>query len=56
MYAAPSTQQHSATTTSADSTTYLNKANTKFKEAAKTASVQVKVQAEHIYQAYSVNN
>lgn len=36
--------------------TYLNKANTKIKEAAKTASVQVKAQAEQIYQAYSVKN
>lgn len=35
--------------------TYMTKAN-KIKEAAKTASEQVKAQAEQIYQAYSVKN
>lgn len=34
---------------------YMTKAN-KLKEAAKTASEQVKAQAEQIYQAYSVKN
>lgn len=34
---------------------FIPKAN-KIKEAAKTASEQVKAQAEHIYQAYSVKN
>lgn len=54
--------QSNATTSAQQSTatngehTYLNKANTKIKEAAKTASVQVKAQAEQIYQAYSVKN
>lgn len=43
-------------TNSSHSSTYLNKANTKIKEAAKTATVQVKAQAEQIYQAYSVKN
>lgn len=49
------TQQSTAATANSDHT-YLNKANTKIKEAAKTASVQVKAQAEQIYQAYSVKN
>lgn len=35
--------------------TYMTKA-TKIKEAAKTASEQVKAQAEQIYQSYSVKN
>lgn len=54
MYPVLNTAQPQATT--AAETTYLNKANNKIKEAAKTASVQVKAQAEQIYQAYSVKN
>lgn len=51
----PQQQQHQQQAASHEHT-YLNKANTKIKEAAKTASVQVKAQAEQIYQAYSVKN
>lgn len=55
--AAATTQQSiAAPSDSSSSSTYLNKANTKIKEAAKTATVQVKAQAEQIYQAYSVKN
>lgn len=49
-------QQHHNTNAHAADQTYMTNKAAKIKEAAKSASEQVKAQAEHIYQAYSVKN
>lgn len=49
-------QQHHNTNAHPVDQTYMTNKAAKIKEVAKSASEQVKAQAEHIYQAYSVKN
>lgn len=49
-------QQHHNTNAHPADQKYMTNKAAKIKEAAKSASEQVKAQAEHIYQAYSVKN